>query len=575
MRRSLGIGRRLVARATGAGLVLGLVAMWHAAPAALAVGAPPERSAVADAVMAGDAVAVRAMLKAGADVNAAQGDGMTALHWAAMKGHAELAQMLLYAGASHGATTRLGAYTPLHLAAKQGSAAIVDALVSAGASVTAVSASGATALMMAAESGVLPAVQRLVAAGAAVNAVESAKGQSALMFAAAFDRPAVVAFLLAQGANPGLTTTVVDLATLTDPSADQGARAAQRQAGAGPQAAQVPGLSRQFRYNELIGTQGGLTALLFASREGYLDTAMALLDGGASVNQVNPGDKTSPLLMAVINGHFDLAMRFLDRGADVSLSAVNGAAPLFATLNHRWAPKSQYPNPKGYQQQTTSYLRLMHTLLDRGADPNARIRKKVWYQAFNSDFAGVDEIGATPFWRAAYASDVDAMQLLMRYGADPHIPTAKPAGRPFTGDGIRQTSDVSGVPPVPLGGPAVPPLLAASGVGYGEGFAANSHRYAETGFLPAIKYLVEVVGADVNAVDHEGNTALHLAASRGDNASIQYLVSKGAVVTAVNREGQTTVDMANGPVQRTQPYPDTIALLEKLGATNNHKCISC
>ena len=99
------------------------------------------------------------------------------------------------------------------------------------------------------------------------------------------------------------------------------------------------------------------------------------------------------------------------------------------------------------------------------------------------------------------------------------------------------------------------PLHAASGVGYGEGFAANSHRYAPTGMLAAVKYLVEELGADVNAVDHEGNTALHHAASRGDNEMILYLVSKGADVKAVNREGQTTADMANGPVQRTQPYP--------------------
>ena len=99
------------------------------------------------------------------------------------------------------------------------------------------------------------------------------------------------------------------------------------------------------------------------------------------------------------------------------------------------------------------------------------------------------------------------------------------------------------------------PLHAASGVGYGEGFAANSHRYAPTGILPAIKYLVEELGADVNAADHEGNTPLHLAASRGDNETIRFLVSKGADVMRVNREGNTTVDMANGPVQRTQPYP--------------------
>ena len=92
---------------------------------------------------------------------------------------------------------------------------------------------------------------------------------------------------------------------------------------------------------------------------------------------------------------------------------------------------------------------------------------------------------------------------------------------------------------------------------------------------PAVKYLVEELGADVNARDHEGNTAIHHAASRGDIEMIQYLVSKGADVKAVNREGQTTVDMANGPVQRVQPWPETIKYLESLGAKNNHKCLSC
>ena len=135
--------------------------------------------------------------------------------------------------------------------------------------------------------------------------------------------------------------------------------------------------------------------------------------------------------------------------------------------------------------------------------------------------------------------------------------------------------DVSGLPPVPVGGPGIPPLLAAAGVGYGEGFAANAHRFAPTGMLAAVKYLVEELHADVNAADHDGNTALHNAAARGDNEMILYLVSKGADVKAVNREGQTTVDMANGPVQRMQPFPETIALLEKLGAKNNHKCVSC
>jgi hypothetical protein len=168
------------------------------------------------------------------------------------------------------------------------------------------------------------------------------------------------------------------------------------------------------------------------------------------------------------------------------------------------------------------------------------------------------------------------MRLLVSYGADTTIPTIKPAQRPETGDvGRRESRDVSGRPPIPVGGPGVPPLLAAAGVGFGEGFAGNSYRHAPVGMLAAVKYLVEECGADVNARDHEGNTAVHHAASRGDTEMIRYLVSKGADVKAVNREGQTTIDMANGPVQRVQPWPDAIEYLESLGAKNNHKCLSC
>ena len=144
------------------------------------------------------------------------------------------------------------------------------------------------------------------------------------------------------------------------------------------------------------------------------------------------------------------------------------------------------------------------------------------------------------------------------------------------GGGITDdVKDVSGLPPVPVGGPAITALHATTGEGYGDGFAWNAHRYSPTGMLPAVKYLVEELHADVNAVDPDGNTPLHNAAARGDNEMIVYLVSKGANALAVNRSGQTTVDMANGPVQRVQPFPDTIALLEMLGAKNNHKCVSC
>jgi len=218
---------------------------------------------------------------------------------------------------------------------------------------------------------------------------------------------------------------------------------------------------------------------------------------------------------------------------------------------------------------------LMTALIDKGADPNVRLTKKVWYSQYDFDQSGVDETGATPFWRAAYAADVDAMKLLIARGADPAITTMRTPGRVRTGDVIREVTDVAPTPPVPPGGPAVSALLAASGVGYGEGFAANHHRFAPSGMLTAVKYLVEALHADVNARDHEGNTALHNAAARGDNEMIVYLVSKGADPKAVNREGKTTVDMANGPVQRISPFPDTMKLLEGMGAKNNHKCVSC
>ncbi len=576
--------------------------------------AAPDRSALADAAMHGDKDTVRALLKEAADVNAAQGDGMTALHWAATKNDADLAQMLLYAGANVKATTRIGAYTPLILAAREGYAVVMEPLLAAGADANTKTANGTTALMLAAQSGNTDAVTLLLDRGADINAREPVRGLTAIMFAAASDRSPVVTLLARRGADLELTSSVIDLNAAgrgnpafagvlfgnpaPPPAAanGRGSTASGRAGGSaegrgGPEVPAVPaaqqqgrfnpgaqgkaGVDRQYQLNELIYAQGGLAPIHLAARQGFAATVDALLDAGADINQVTAGDKTTPLLIATINGHFDLAKALLDRGANPNLAAENGATPLFGALNCEWAPKSLYPQPRAYLNQKVSYLEFVTALLDKGADPNARLRKKVWYSGYSFDLSGVDEIGATPFWRAAYASDIDAMKLLVVRGADPNIPTMKPAGRPRTADVERDVQDVSKAPPIPVGGPGVPPIVAAAGTGYGEGFAANSHRYAPTGMLAAVKYLVEELHADVNAADHEGNTALHNAAARGDVEMIQYLVSKGADVKVVNREGKTTADMANGPVQRIQPWPEALALLEKLGAKNNHKCVSC
>jgi ankyrin repeat protein len=614
-----------------------------------------EGSKVADAAMGGDRAAVRALVTGGEDVNAAQGDGMTALHWAARHGDVDLIKMLLAAGANVKATTRLANYTPLLMAAELGSAGAIDALIAAGADPKGTTESGVSPLMLASAAGHADAVRTLISRGADVDAAEPKRGTTALMFAAANRRTDAIRALLAAGAKVEAASKVVSLkataptaeeeaflaaqagggrrgatpaATATpapaapsaatpsaatpsaattptftaaaparqngitppnfavvgqpaappaETSGRQGGGGTGRGGGRGGATAGIAGLTRQFTYAELASAQGGLTPLLFSVRQGHLEAAALLLDAGAGVNVPSGSDKTTPLLMAVINGHFDLAGYLLDRGANPNLASENGVTPLYAALNVQWAPRALYPQPRAYLQQKLTYLDMMKVLIAKGADVNARLNKKVWYSEYNFPLSGVDEIGATPFWRAAYASDVDAMKLLAAHGADPNIPTMKPAGRPRTGDaaGRETIDDVSGLPPLPTGGPGVPPIVAAAGTGFGEGFAGNSHRNAPSGFLAAVQYLVEEMHADVNSRDHEGNTPLHNAAARGDNATIEYLVSKGADVKAVNRAGETTADMANSPVSRIEPFPDTIALLVKLGAKNNGKCKAC
>jgi uncharacterized protein len=621
--------------------------------------APVSDSPVADAAMRHDAAAVKTLLLQGGDVNAAQGDGMTALHWAALDGNVDLVKMLIYAGANLEATTRLGGYTALHLAAKNGRADVVEALLTAGASPKTTTTAGTTPLMLAAAAGSTPAVTALLNHGADVNARETAKGETALMFAAAYDRVDAINILLQHGADPKITTNVLDWEKLpkddprlpyaefakafglklgkpgaaskgdgaagvepapagakaaaaakapapeakaaveakapTEPTEEEATEAATPKAAAGiPAKAGVPGAKATGKpgadqealflefigaYVKLVGTQGGLTALEFATRQGNAGAARALLAGGADVNQMDPADHTTPLLSAIINGHFDLAEELLAKGADPNTAQLNGVTPLYATLNCVWASRTLYPQPTAYRQQKTTYLQLMTDLLDHGAKPNARLKEKVWYSEYNFDLSGVNEGGATPFWRAAYADDIDAMKLLVAHGADPSIPTIKPKGPVLGGAGNfgaeAQKVDPSGRPPVAVGGPDVTPVLAASGEGYGVGFAANSHRFAPTGMLAAVRYLVEVLHANVNDADADGNTVLHNAASRGDDEMILYLVSKGADVKAVNRKGQTVPDLANGPVERVNPFPETIALLEKMGAKLEHKCLSC
>lgn len=593
-------------------VALGLVAALAAAPA-------PD-APVADAAERGDVEAVKELVRKGADVNLAQGDGMTALHWAAARNQPELVQVLVKAGAKLESTTRIGAFTPLHVAAREGSVAATQALLVAGAKVDAASTVGTTPLHFAALGGNPQVVAALIEKGADVNAAEPAYGQTPLMLAAAQGRTEAVKVLLQHGANAAAVAKEVNLVQRAaedgvarrarrqvleqyrqqspnpvtwQPTPEQVAAAVQatheaEEKPASTDAVEAANAGYQGGNDEsnpgfaaMVVVQGGLTPLLFAVREGHAETADALLDAGADINQARPGDGTTPLIEAAINGHWDLALHLIDRGADVSKAEVHGNTPLYAVINKQWAPRSRMPQPTYNQQQKANYLEVMEVLLKKGADPNARLKSSLWYTTYDRDNIGMDYTGATPFWRAAYGTDADAMALLLKYGADASIPTLKPAGGRRGGRGPnydaegRPRLDPSGLPPVPAGGVATPVIVAAAGARYGRGFAANDHEHKPDGWLDGVKFLVETVHADVNARDADGYTAVHYAAARGDNEMILYLVEHGADVLVVARNGQTTVDMANGPVQRYSPFPETVALLEKMGAKNNHKCVSC
>ena len=523
-----------------------------------------------DAVKQRDGAAVRALIDSGVDVNVADGDGSTALHWAASVGDVAAAEALLEAGASVKASTRIGAITPLLMAARHGNAALVRALLEAGARADEVNANGTTALMLAAAAGSAPAVTLLVDRGADPDAKEATNGQTALMFAAARNSAEAIRVLLQRRADPRITTTVVKLARVRvdangdplpveeKPAANEPAKeSADKDPGVG---FNKDGQPRRYRDGEerVFGATviGGMTALHFAAREGHAEAVRALVDGGAGVNLVTGGEKTSPIVEAIINGHMDIAKFLLDRGADPTLANVDGLTPLYAAVDMRWRHNTWYPQPT-IEEERTNYLDFMNALIDRGADVNARVLRKLWFRKFRYGDDWVEPIGATAFWRAAQANDVDAMRLLASRGADPNIPTV----------------------------PGVTPLMVAAGIG----FEYQGTNIKPDSRLAAVQYLVDEVHAPVNAKDAKHYTTLHGAAYVGDNATITYLVSQGADIKARAKGrlggtqgaedvpegmGDTIADMANGPREKSLLHPGTVKLVEGLGSENSHDCRS-
>jgi len=300
-------------------------------------------------------------------------------------------------------------------------------------------------------------------------------------------------------------------------------------------------------------TMGGSTALHFAAREGHMDAIRALVEAGANVNQVSAADGVSTLTQAIINANFDAGKYLLDHGADPNLVSTRGLNALYATLDAQWACVTSYPPPSPAEQKT-NYLELLKALLAKGANPNVKMGPMLWFRVFTArDW--VDAGGATPFWRAAQADDVEAMRILVAAGADPNIPNKF----------------------------GVSPLEVAAGFGYEH----DASSIVPNGRFAAVKYLVDELHADVKWKDDKGFTPLHGAAVVGENDIIMYLVRKGAdpkaranmlgVADGVRHDtepgqGESVADMANGPFQRAIVYPDTIALLEKMGSANSQNC---
>ena len=599
--------------------------VWLLVAAILPLAASAEERLLS-AARDGQLEVVRTLLEEGADVNAARGDGLTALHLAAEGGHRAVAQALVAAGAAVDAGTRIGGYTSLHVAARAGHGAVVLSLLEAGADPNArTTNTGVTALhLAAAATGGRSAVAALLDHGADPDARERSAGQTPLFFAAAANRADAVTALLAAGGDPGIATAVVDvLPTLAldreanrrfrdligappqrmgmygpevDPEAEppgepsparvQAAIRAQRDflrsgydvgevsphslGRVGPDYPGGPDLIRPPYREVLVGRTGALTALLHAAREGHIEAATALLEGGADLDQVS-ADGTSPLLMATLNGQFDLALVLVERGANPDLgTSTDGVTPLFAVLQTEWAPKSNYPQPRAQDLQEAEYMDVLRALLEAGADPNPRLNTHLWYWEYGLTKMGIDLTGATPFWRAAFAQDLEAMRLLVAHGADPHIPTRWPevGMRERRQQDGRQQED-SALPWIPEGAPNAWPIHAVAGGGY-LGLGAFSVRNEPDQFIPAVKYLIEELGADVNQRDSWLYTPMHYAASRGDNELIDYLVSRGGDVTAITRLGQSTADMARGGRAgffTRVPYPETVELLQSLGST--------
>jgi ankyrin repeat protein len=515
-------------------------------------------SPVADAAEKQDFAALKTLVAQKVDVNAAQENGSTALQWAVHWDNAEAVDLLLRAGADTKSATRLNA-TALYLAAESGNAVMLQKLLAAGADPNqTVLSQNETPLMFAARSGNIEAVRVLLDKGATIEATEKLRGSTALLWAAEQNQAEVLKLLLERGAKVDAKTSIAA------PAGGGGGRgnakgkaappapAASAAAAPGPAAAKGKGAPAPLADDDdpdaafarpPAGGNGGITALILATREGGLDAMKVLLDAGAPINQQSANGNTA-LIVAAMNGNAATINYLLERGADVNLANTQGWTPLYLTIKARTMEKGTMPNPKLDQDGLFKAITFM---VEHGVNINARIRGNT--EVHNGIAATwLREGGATAFLRASFCADLPVMKLLLAHGADPNI---------ATGDNTTA-------------------LMALSGVGYADGFTRDFGTEKES--LEAMQLLIDR-GANVNAVNSDGVTALHGAAHKNFLAGIEYLVAKGAdLAIRSHREtqyerkggpGNTALDWATGiqiGMQSAIYHEEAVALISKLMA---------
>jgi ankyrin repeat protein len=489
-----------------------LIVAALAAGIVFAADVPVSNAPIAVAIKSGQrTTAIDLIAKKSADVNAAEADGSTALLWAANLNDADLALRLLKAGANAKVRNELGS-TPLGEAALNSNTQLIKALLDAGADPNTAGPDGQTPIMIVARTSNVAAAKLLLDKGANPNVKEGQREQTPLMWAAASSQGPMVRELLAHGAEVD-AKSAVDLMT--------------------------PLVSKEPRAQPR--PPGGMTAMLFASREGCLDCVKALLDKGAKVDLPDP-EGVTPLIASLFNARFDVAKYLIDKGANIDRWDWWGRSPLYLAVDYNTLPHGGRPDQPSLDQSLP--IDIVRILLEKGANPNLQLKLFPPYRATGAD-RGVDgmlTVGTTPLLRAAKAQDAASIKLLLDHGAIVDLPNNQ----------------------------GMTPMVAASGMGSVDADTRGNY-YAADIQERAIASLDSLLahGGELNGrAGRLSQAPLHGAAFWGWNKVVDYLLSKGADINVKDSRGYTAVDYAMGRAggnsrggQRIDVHKDTADLL--------------